>query len=150
MIEEYDKSSDDEPPNETAIIKESASQDIVKAAPNEKQCSSTSNIKSVPTEHNKQENITVLTGNESEVVNSDLKVETCLKVNNECEKTITVHSQKRKKLSKKEIKPIKKTPPLRTPRTEIVERKNALLEAVRSTYIFFICFPTSNLYLMVF
>lgn len=82
-------------------------------------------------EHNKEVDITIIAGNNCKVVNSEVKVESCLKVNNECEKTNTEHSQKRKRCAKKEFKPIKKLPPLRTPRTEIVERKSAFLEAVR-------------------
>jgi len=59
-----------------------------------------------------------------------VNIDVCSKINNKCEKTTNDRGQKRKNTSKKESKPIKKTPPMRTPRTEVVERKGALLEAV--------------------
>jgi len=131
LLEEYEESSDDEPPDETAIIKKSGSQEIDLAEPCEKLQSSSSDTRSVHIEHNKEVGTAVLAGNSCRIVNSEVKVESCLKVDNECEKTNTEHSQKRKRSAKKEIKPIKKPPPLRTPRTEIIERKSAFLEAVR-------------------
>lgn len=83
-------------------------------------------------------NTTLLGESSSDVVdlemkneNEKMKIESCSKTFEEDEKTNTKHCLKRKKSSKKDSKSIKKLPPLRTPRTEVVERKSALLEAVR-------------------
>lgn len=92
--------------------------------------SSTSEIRTVPIENKENVNTTIIEGNNVSVsieVNTD---ESITKVNEACENVNSERGVKRKKTPKKESKPIKKPPPLRTPRTEIVERKSALLEAV--------------------
>jgi len=63
-------------------------------------------------------------------MNIEVKIESCTKVNEECEKVNSENGQKQNRTSKTEFKPLIKVSPLRTPRTEIVERKGALLEAV--------------------
>jgi len=80
--------------------------------------------------NNKEEDSTTLINNDNETVSTDVNIDICSKKNDECVKTANDHGQKRKNTSKKESKPFKKIPPMRTPRTEIVERKGALLEAV--------------------
>lgn len=113
-----------------AIVKELASQDKSPTEHNEELCSTT-NMKEVFLKCSEEVNTTLLGENGSSVVDLEMKIESCSKVFEEDEKTNTKHCQKRKKSSKKDSKPIKKLPPLRTPRTEVVERKSALLEAVR-------------------
>lgn len=112
-----------------AIVKESVSQDKSLTEYNKELCS-TSDTKEVFLECSKEVNTTSLGENGSNV-DLKMKIESCSKVFEEDEKTNAKHCQKRKKSSKKDSKPIKKLPPLRTPRTEVVERKSALLEAVR-------------------
>lgn len=78
----------------------------------------------------KEDNTNPLLKNSNEAVNKEVKTESSSKINEECRKVDSENGQKRKRTSKKESKPFKKIPPPRTPRTEIVERKGALLEAV--------------------
>lgn len=181
LLEEYDESSDDEPPEETAIVKESALLDIemspvldgrpcptsetrdISMEQKEESCSalemegvslehkdevastsemenvslehkdevaSTSEMESVSMEHKEKVNSTSLVTVDSKTLSSEMKAETSSNVKEECDKTDNERSQKRKKNSNKEFKPIKRTPPLRTPRTEVLEKKGALLEAV--------------------
>lgn len=129
LLEEYKESSDDEPPEETAIVKKSESfnnKSLIET--NEESCS-TFKMEIISTEHNEEVNIS-LVDNVSEAINTKVNNESSSKVN-KCEKTDSEpRGQKRKKNSKKETKPLKKIPPLRTPRTEVIERKAALLEAV--------------------
>jgi hypothetical protein len=137
LLEEYDESSDDEPPDETGIVKESTSQETVH---NTKLCSAeslkqneevlfTSEI-GVSVKLNKKVNSNIFSGNDSEIEKTEVKIENSLKVNEDNYNLESESGQKRKKSSKKEFKQIKKQPPLRTPRTEVVERKGALLEAL--------------------
>jgi len=79
--------------------------------------------------NNKEVDSITLIDNNSETVNTDVNIDICSK-NDKCVKTANDRGQKRKNTSKKESKPFKKIPPMRTPRTEVVERKGALLEAV--------------------
>jgi len=80
--------------------------------------------------NNKEVDSTSLIGNDSKAVSTDVNIDICSKINDKYVKTANDHGQKRKNNSKKESKPFKKMPPMRTPRTEVVERKGALLEAV--------------------
>lgn len=147
LLEEYDESSDDEPPEETAIVKESALLDIemspvldgrpcptsetrdISMEQKEESCS-TLEMEGVSLEHKEKVNSTSLVTVDSKTLSSEMKTETSSNVKEECDKTDNERSQKRKKNSNKEFKPIKRTPPLRTPRTEVLEKKGALLEAV--------------------
>lgn len=79
---------------------------------------------------NKEVDSTTLMDQNSKAVSTDVKIDESSKINDKCEKTTNERGQKRKNTSKKESKPVKKTPPMKTPRTEVVERKGALLEAV--------------------
>lgn len=159
LLEEYDESSDDEPPEETAIVKESAPVDIsMTPVLNEEPCSSvktrdismehkeescsTIKMEGVSIEHKDEISSTLEMESvsielkekagstssviiDNEAVCSEMKTEMCSNVKEDNER-----GQKRKKNSNKEFKPIKRTPPLRTPRTEVLEKKSALLEAV--------------------
>lgn len=135
LLEEYDESndsqSDNEPPEETAIVKKSTLPDNKLLTKYIEEPCSTSEIRAVPIENNKvNTNTTIIKGNSESVsteVNNDKSI---LEENEACENTNTERGIKRKKTPKKESKPMKKSQPLRTPRTEIVERKDALLEAV--------------------
>lgn len=80
--------------------------------------------------NNKEVDSTTLIDNDSEAVSADVNIDICSKINDKCVKTTNDRGQKRKNTSKKESKAFKKMPPMRTPRTEVVERKGALLEAV--------------------
>jgi len=80
--------------------------------------------------NNKEVDSTTFIDNDNETVSTDVNIEICSEKNDKCVKTANDRGQKRKNTSKKESKPIKKIPPMRTPRTEVVERKGALLEAV--------------------
>lgn len=129
-MEAYDESgdnqSDDEPPEETAIIKKSALLDNKSLTEHSISLCSASEVV------DKEVYSSPLVKNDSEAVNTEVKIKSS-KVNNGCEKADPENlenGQKRKRNVKKEFKPIKKSLPLRTPRTEIVERKGALLEAV--------------------
>lgn len=133
LLEEYDESSsDNEPPEETIIIKESAlSNDTILIKNNEEQCS-TSKIEDISLENSNEVDSTSLSVlNDNKVLNTEVKIENSSKINGDCGKQGSEQGQKRKRSPKKDFKPVKKTPPLRTPRTEVVERKGALLEAVR-------------------
>lgn len=133
LLEEYaESSSDDEPPDETAIVKESAPlNNTILTEPNDEPCS-TSKVEDISMKCNDEvDSISLSVINDVKVENKELTNEKFSKVNGESIKPDFERGQKRKKSPKKEFKPVKKTPPLRTPRTEIVERKGALLEAVR-------------------
>lgn len=80
--------------------------------------------------NNKEVDSTTLIDNDSNTVSTDVNIDNCSKINDKYVKTANDSGQKRKNNSKKESKPFKKMPPMRTPRTEVVERKGALLEAV--------------------
>lgn len=125
LLEAYDEfgdnQSDDEPPEETAIIKKSALPDNKSLT--EQLCSGSETV-------DKEVHSSPLVKNDGEAASTEVKIKSCSKVNEGCEKADPENGQKRKRAIKKESKPIKKTPPLRTPRTEIVERKGALLEAL--------------------
>lgn len=130
LLEEYDESndsqSDNEAPEEMAIVKKCSKQ-LTECT--EEQCP-TLETRAVSIEHNKEVVNTAIVEENSGSVKSEANIDVSPKVNEECENTNNVRGLKRKKTQKKEIKPIKKNPPLRTPRTEMVERKGALLEAV--------------------
>jgi hypothetical protein len=102
---------------------------LVKEKPNGELCCALE-TEDVLGEHSEVQDSTALDKDDSEAISTEVKTETSSKVDEECEKTGIERGQKRKKSQKKELKPIKRTPPLRTPRTEVVEKKNALLEAV--------------------
>lgn len=165
LLESYDESSDntqsdDEPPEETSIVKESAplndtslknpnddlcsiietdvsnrhgeiqdATSLVKEKPNDEPCS-TLETEDVSDGLHEVQDPSALVKDDSEAVNTEMKTEISSKVDEECEKTDIERGQKRKKPQKKEFKPIKRTPPMRTPRTEVMEKKSALLEAV--------------------
>jgi len=118
-----------EEPDSTSIPEkneEPGSTKIIEALTTEKQSS-------ILVTENKEVDSTLLIDHDSEVVNTnntDVKIDICSKTNDKCEKTTNERGQKRKNTSKKESKPVKKMPPMKTPRTEVVERKGALLEAV--------------------
>jgi len=80
-------------------------------------------------ENKKVDSITLIE-HDGEAASTDVKIDECSNINNKSEKTTDERGQKRKNTSKKGSKPVKKMPPMRTPRTEVVERKGALLEAV--------------------
>lgn len=80
--------------------------------------------------HIKVQDSTASDKDNGKAISTEMKPEISSKVDEGCKKTGIERGQKRKKPQKKEFKPIKRTPPLRTPRTEVVEKKNALLEAV--------------------
>lgn len=129
-MEEYDESSDGEPPEETAIIRKSESSENKSLIEGIEEPCSTSKMEVVSTEYDEEANSTSLVDNVSETIDTKINIESCSKID-KCENTnFEPHGQKRKKSSKKETKSLKKIPPLRTPRTEVVERKTALLEAV--------------------
>lgn len=131
-MEEYDESSenhsDNEPPEEIVIVKETA---LI----NNKSVTESINVTSpiskenILLENNVDEN-SILLVNNSKTINTEIENKICSKVNEECKKQDLDHGQKRKKNSNKESKPFKKNQSLRTPRTEVMERKGALLEAV--------------------
>lgn len=129
-MEEYDESSDGEPPEETTIVKKLESFDNKSLTDGNEEPCTTSKIGVVSTEHNEEADSTSLVENVIEAVNTEVNVENCSKVDQCGKMDSEQHGQKRKRNSKKESKPFKKIPPLRTPRTEVVERKAALLEAV--------------------
>lgn len=79
---------------------------------------------------NKELDSTTLIDQNNEAVSTNVKIDESSKINDKCEKTTNERGQKRKNTSKKESKSVKKIPPMKTPRTEVVERKGALLEAV--------------------
>jgi len=85
---------------------------------------------STPVINNKEIDSTTLIDNDSKAVSTGVNIDICTKINDKYVKTANDRGQKRKNASKKESKPFKKMPPMRTPRTEVVERKGALLEAV--------------------
>lgn len=132
-MEEYDESSenhsDNEPPEEIVIVKETA---LI----NNKSVTESINVTSpiskenILLENNVDENSILLVNNNSKTINTEIENKICSKVNEECKKPDLDHGQKRKKNSNKESKPFKKNQSLRTPRTEVMERKGALLEAV--------------------
>lgn len=125
LLEEYAVSSDDEPPEEIAIIKESVVHDDQSLIESEENKCSILEIENVTIENNKQVESISIVENDSKAASIELKI-----VNGECKKSDSEHGQKRKNNSNKESKPIKKMAPMRTPRNEIMERKGALLEAV--------------------
>lgn len=102
---------------------------------------------------NKEVDSTTLMDQNSEAVSTDVKIDESSKINDKCEKTTNERGQKRKNTSKKESKPVKKIPPMKTPRTEVVERKGALLEALmgdlmrseRNTITQCICYIRNNM-----
>lgn len=136
MLEEYEETSnqsDDEPPEEMAIVKVSTLPDDSNSIkPNEE---SIIKLEDTIIKNSEEMDTASLVNNDDKTVRVDIKIDSCSKVNEVCEKIVPGNnSQKRKKDSKKEFKPIKKQPPPRTPRTEVVERKGALLEAVSWFY----------------
>ncbi|XP_025193010.1 nuclear fragile X mental retardation-interacting protein 1 [Melanaphis sacchari] len=176
-----DDLSDNEPPEELPIVRTSESLENKNVLEqNEKPCSSsvietsiiekneepssTPVIDALITEKNENSNSTSIIKNkevdstliidrDSEVISTDVKTDVCSKTNDKCEKSINERGQKRKNTSKKESKPVKKMPPMKTPRTEIVERKSALLEALmgdlmrreRNTITQCICYIRNNM-----
>lgn len=143
LLEEYDQSSDNqsdnEPPEEMPIVRKSGSPDNKNVSiKNEKPCSTP--VKEVVITKKSEESISTLLINnkvdsttlidDCEAVSTDVNIDVCSKIDEKCVKTTNDRGQKRKNTSKKESKPFKKIPPMRTPRTEVVERKGALLEAV--------------------
>jgi len=80
--------------------------------------------------NNKEVDSSTLIDNNSNAVSTDVNIDICSKINDKYVKTANDRGQKRKNNSKKESKPFKRMPPMRTPRTEVVERKGALLKAV--------------------
>ncbi|XP_026822903.1 putative uncharacterized protein DDB_G0274405 [Rhopalosiphum maidis] len=141
-----------EEPGSTSITgknEEPGSTQIIEALTTEKQSS-------ILVTENKEVDSTLLIDHDSEVVNTnntDVKIDICSKINDKCEKTTNERGQKRKNTSKKESKPVKKMPPMKTPRTEVVERKGALLEALmgdlmrseRNTITQCICYIRNNM-----
>lgn len=128
LLEAYAESSDDEPPEEIAIVKESILFDNQTLIEPEGIKCSTSEIENV--EHNEKIDSTTIVENNSKTASIKVKIENDLKINGECKISDSEHGQKRKKNSMKDPRPIKKLAPMRTPRTEVMERKGALLEAV--------------------
>lgn len=111
--------------NECSEVQDSIS--LVKEKPNDKPCS-TLGTESVLNGHSEVQDS--LVKDDSKALNSVVKTDISTNVSEECEKTNIERGQKRKKPPKKDFKPLKRTPPMRTPRTEVVEKKSALLEAV--------------------
>ncbi|XP_022166502.1 nuclear fragile X mental retardation-interacting protein 1-like [Myzus persicae] len=166
LLEEYDQSSDNqsdnEPPEEMPIVRKSGSPDNKNVSiKNEKPCSTP--VKEVVITKKSEESISTLLINnkvdsttlidDCEAVSTDVNIDVCSKIDEKCVKTTNDRGQKRKNTSKKESKPFKKIPPMRTPRTEVVERKGALLEALmgdlmrseRNTITQCICYIRSNM-----
>lgn len=132
LLEEYDESSenqsDNEPPEEIVIIKETLINNKSLTEHNDE--TNTTSKKNVLLQKNVDENSISLVNNDDKAINTEMEIEICSKINKECKKPDLDQGQKRKKNSNKESKPFKKCQPLRTPRTEVMERKGALLEAV--------------------
>lgn len=139
LLEEYDASSDnessDEPPEEAVIIKESVPLDNTNSVEVTEEPNSSSEFKDILIESN-EKICPKLSDVDKNDVNNDEAVKSYSKELKENEKRNSEHGQKRKKPNKKESKPIKKVPPPRTPRTEVMEKKSALLEAVSQFLIF--------------
>lgn len=127
LLEEYAESSDDEPPEEIAIIKKSVlfdNQSLI-----EPEICSTSEM-NVPIKHEKINSMSTIETFSNKISSVEVKIENGLKIKEECKISDSEHGHKRKNNSKKESKPIKKIAPMRTPRTEVMERKGALIEVV--------------------
>ncbi|XP_001946648.1 nuclear fragile X mental retardation-interacting protein 1 [Acyrthosiphon pisum] len=167
LIQEYDQSSDNqsdnEPPEEMPINKKSGSPDNKNVSEQSENPCTTPIIEVLITDKNEEPSSTsvinnevdstTLIDNDSKAVSTDVNIDICSKINDKHVKTANDRGQKRKNTSKKESKPFKKMPPMRTPRTEVVERKGALLEALmgdlmrseRNTITQCICYIRNNM-----
>lgn len=144
LLEEYeassDNDSDNEPPEETAIVKESAPSEntIVKESESLDNKSLIEHDKEISSyleeedsmKHDEELVSSSLVVNGDEIVNTEVAAESCSKESEECEKKVSEPGLKRKKHNKNESKLAKKVPPPRTPRNEVLEKKAALIEAV--------------------
>lgn len=139
LLEEYDQSSGSEPEEMPIVKKSGSAENKNESETNEKPCSGLIKDEDDLITEKNEEPITSVMQNKEEVdsstlvdrdskaLSTDVKNDTCSQSN---EKNNNEQGKKRKNTSKKESKPIKKVTPMRTSRTEVVERKGALLEAV--------------------